>query len=149
MHDVGKLLKFATRVARKVWDDIEAESAAGNALFRALRTYDGRVSIRGWIAYCVRVEVKDWWRRFHYTSAKMTRTVQHQTDAFWLRVDAPEQEEVSAFQEDFPFYWTLLVERFLEKVPLDVLARQRNTTVKVVKQNLDIGVELLKKYADQ
>ena len=146
MYDTAKLLKFATNVARKMWDDIEAESAAGNALNRALNTYDGRVSIKGWVAYCVRMEVRDWWRRFHYTSARMQRTVQHESDVFWLKVQAPDQEGVAEFQELFPFYWTLLVERFIEKHPLTTLARNRNTTVKVVKQNLEIGTELLLKY---
>lgn len=144
-YDVPELLKFATNVARRMWDDIEAESAAGNALNRALNTYDGRTSIKGWVSYCVRVEVRDLWRRFHYTSAKMTRTIQHKADVFWLRIGAPDNEEISEFQKQFPFYWTLLVERFIEKLPLDVLARDRSTTVKIVKQNIETGVELLLK----
>lgn len=145
-HSTEELLSFATAVARKVWNDIEAESAAGNALFRALRTYDGKTSVKGWVAYCVKVEVKDWWRRFHYTSGRKTHTLRHKADAFWVKIGAPAQDEVCEFQEDYPFYWTLLVERFVEKLPLDVLATRRGTTIKVVRQNIETGVELLKRY---
>lgn len=146
MEATKELLNFATNVAKGMWDDIEAESAAGIALHRALETYDGRIKLKSWVAYCVRVAVRDWWRRFHYTSAKMQRTVQHKADAFWFRISAPEQEEVIEFQEQFPFYWKLLVERYIEKQPLDVLARDRSTTVAVVKQNIEIGTELLLKH---
>lgn len=145
-HDTAELLKFATNVARKLWDDIEAESAAGSALERAIRTYDGRTSIKGWVAYCVRVAVRDWWRRFHYTSARMTRTVQHKTDVFWVKIGAPESEEISEFQEQFPFFWTLLVEKYIEKLPLGVLAQRRGTSIKVIKENIETGIQLLQKY---
>lgn len=146
MEATQELLEFAINIAKKVWNDPEAESAAGNALHKAVLTYDGRISLKGWIAYRVRMEVRDWWRRFHYTSAKMQRTVQHKADAFWLRVRAPDREEVAEFQEQHPFYWTLLVERFIEKLPIDVLAKRRNTTAAVVKANVEKGVELLREY---
>lgn len=146
MESLAELLKFATNVARRVWNDIEADSAAGNALFRALRTYDGRVSIKGWVAYCVRVEVQGQWRKFHYTSAKMSRSVQHKNDAFWTRINAPERDDVIEFQEKFPFYWILLVEHYVEKVPLCALAHRRNTTTAIVKQNLEAGIRLLSEY---
>lgn len=51
------MLRFAINVARRITRDTEGESAAGNALARALRTYDGRVHIHGWITVCVRREV--------------------------------------------------------------------------------------------
>lgn len=152
MENVAELLKFATNVAKRVWNDIEAESAAGNALFRALRTYDGRVSIKGWIAYCVRIEVQDHWRRFHYTSGRMKRTVQHKHDEYWLsvevlsRTESPEEKSTVEFQEQFPYYWTLLVERFVEKVPLCALAHRRGTTIDVVKQNVEAGIRILTEY---
>lgn len=142
-----ELLDFAIQVARNLWDDPEAESAAGSALLRAVRTYNGTTSLKGWVSYCVKMSVRDWWRRFHYTSGRMQKTVQHKADVFWLKIKAPKGDEVEEFQEKYPFYWTLLVERFLEKLPVDVIARQRNTTMTAVRSNIEKGIELLREYS--
>lgn len=81
-HDVKALLRFANNVARRISRDPESESAAGNALARALRTYDGRVSIYGWITVCVRREVWGLLRKRYHPHRKQFGPIGQQRTNF-------------------------------------------------------------------
>lgn len=117
-------LRYAKRVAcRMMPRDCEAESLAGEAALRALRTYDpGRaVPMERWISICVRTDVWCYWRQ---------RSRQSETfhDEQWWEENepvAPEVDEVELPCQD----WQILVETYIQRWPIDVVARERGISV--------------------
>ena len=124
-----ELLKFAKKIALRMSKDPEVESIAGNALLRALRTYDGRVHLYGWISVCVKMEVRDFWRRHN--------RIKFMPETWWENVY--EVEEPATIDMD-PYYWQILCEKYLEKWPLDVVARRHGKTVYRIRKDLEAAI---------
>lgn len=119
-----KLLAFAKRVAYNMSSDPEMGSIAGIALHRAVSTYDDTrgVPLKRWIARQVKIGVWNYWRRVR------DRHEEHQSEVWWGGVfvmDTPEIQELPIPAFD----WKLLCEYYIEKWPLDVVARRYDTTV--------------------
>jgi DNA-directed RNA polymerase specialized sigma24 family protein len=153
--ELEQALKYAKRVAFRMSKDPEVESLAGVAAWRAVRTYNPllNVPMERWVARCVKTEVWCYWRKLR------CRPITLKDDTWWESVhcvigaeDAPpnprlgakrvkpEAEELPIPREDHQ----LLCEYYLDKWPLDVLARRHEVTIPRVKKLLRAAVARLK-----
>jgi len=116
-------MRFAKRVAFRMWKDPEAESAAGFGLWRAWRTFDAsrNVPLRRWIAFCVRQRVWQEWRKL--------KVHQQKDDVWWESVAEAPPHEAGTFSFDF----RVLVEKHLLRWPWDVVARKYGWTLREAK----------------
>ncbi len=137
-------VKYAQKIARKMSQDPEVDSIAGEAAWRAMYTWDRtrNVKLSWWIAQLTKQSVIHYWRR-------LTRLRKHEKlrDELWwaeqtkqgrvaldrvpyadgdnivLRIS--EEAEVELPDAD----WQLLVESFIMRWPLDVIARERGVSL--------------------
>ena len=142
IDSVAHAVRYAQRIARKMSNDPEVDSLAGEAAWRALYTYDLQrgVKLSWWIAHLTKQAVQYYWRR-------LIKLRKHEKlmDALWweeqshrgrvsekkyegednlcLRVTEDEDVDVTATD------WQLLVESFVLKWPLDVIARERGISI--------------------
>lgn len=121
---VADAVKFAQFIARKMSRDPEVDSLAGEAAWRALYTFDKakNVKLTWWIAQLTKQSVLAYWKRL-----KRLREQEKFMDELWWEEQAQQQEAESKpiLQED----WELLVESFILKYPLDVIARERGLSI--------------------
>lgn len=139
----AEALDYAKRVAFKMSKDPEVESVANFATLSALRSFNEEkgLSLKQWIAVCVKRGVWELWRK-----ESKHKQVQ-KTEVWWERVVevAPIESEPCAPPVD----WLYLVEYYIDKVPLDVMAKQHKTTVYQVRQILNSALQRLRaKYED-
>lgn len=136
--EVNEALEFAKRVALNIWQDPEAESVAGEALLNAMRTFDEtKGNYRQWIARHVKLGVWDFMRRFQ------ARHSETRAEGWWEYLYNDETDYT-----DIPLPipradWELLVEYYLEKVPLDVVAKVRDVSVYRVRKMMEAATEKL------
>lgn len=128
--EITSELAYAVRVAKSMWNDPEAESAAGEALARANATYDGSVPRKRWIALCVRRQVWFEWRKMRDRHSTVTESVDI------LDFDT-EEIPVQVPRED----WELLVSHYIEREYIDVIARRMRVSVYKVRLLLERAVE--------
>jgi DNA-directed RNA polymerase specialized sigma24 family protein len=122
-------LAYAKRVAFRMSRDPEAESLAGVAAWSAHREFDGtrNVPYKRWIAVCVRMAVYHHWRK------RARRPEETRQDLFWEDVYSLDEIDLdSTWTEDFQ----LLTESFVDRWPLDVIARRHGMTVYAVRKRL-------------
>lgn len=132
---ISLALAYAKRVAFNMSGDPEMESIAGSAAWRAVRTY--RVEkgpLKRWIARCVKTQVWCYWR-----AMKLRRTDQ---------VEPEELEEAIAPAAEEPlgicyFDYKMLYEHYIDRLPLDVMARKYDTNKRGVRRMLDTAIERL------
>lgn len=142
---VEDAVKFAIRIARKMSNDPEVDSLAGEAAWRALYTYDERrgVKLSWWIAQLAKQSVQYYWRRI----AKLREREKFMDELWWkeqsklgrigsraehyeednklLRSANADEQELDISRDD----WQLLVESLIQKWPLDVIARERGISL--------------------
>lgn len=123
------LLKYAKRVAFKMSQDPEMASIAGSAALRAARSYNGQVPIQRWVALCVKRQVWDYWRR----NAKRR---EEQKELGWWTEEICTYDEAKPTAELPQPELQLLTEYYIDKWPLDVLARRHDTTIYGVRKLL-------------
>lgn len=121
---VEEAVKFAQRIAYKMCKDPDIDSIAGIAAWKALYSYDKskNVKLSWWIAQLTKQAVIHFWRR----QTKLREKEQLMEEAWWEKVQEMEEEsENNIANED----WQLLVESFILKYPLDVIARDRGVSL--------------------
>lgn len=127
-----RAIKYARRIAYKMSKDPEMDSVAAVAAWKATTSYDGRIPFEAWVATCTKRDVWYYWRK----------EARHKMDQ--LEYDVPstheEGEELDISRED----WRLLVEYYVEKLPLDVLARKYSTSKLRVRRMIQGAVDRLK-----
>lgn len=115
-------LAYAKRIAHKMLaEPIEANSIAGSAAERAMRTYDGSIPVKRWIALCVKRQVWGHWRQ------KARRQECQKAETWWVEAVfvTPSDQLEGVAQADLQ----LLTEYYLEKWPLDVVARRYSVSI--------------------
>ena len=107
-----------------MWKDPEAESLAGLSLWHAWRTYDGSrgVPLRRWIALCVKQHIWQEWRRVR------VRFEQEPEGGIEVAEESPQDAG------EYSFAFRLLVEYYLQKWPLDSIARKYQVNVATAKR---------------
>lgn len=141
--NIVEAVSFAQKIARKMSQDPEVDSIAGEAAWRAMYTWDSKrgVKLSWWIAQLTKQSVICYWRRMARLRAK-----EKLRDEFWWRDQAKEgrfTDSSSRYDDDNRVYrrpteaevpvnaddWQLLVESFILKWPLDVIARERSVSL--------------------
>lgn len=146
LDSVAKAVQYAQKIARKMSKDPEVDSIAGEAAWRALYTYDIKrnVKLSWWVAQLTKQAVVQYWRR-------MSRLREHEKlmDELWWAEQTPVgrlpgkdlpvhssddnlRHRLSQDEEELatnPVDWQLLVEIFVLKWPLDVIARERSISL--------------------
>lgn len=133
-QEATRLMPFAIAVARRMFNDPEADSIAGWALLRALRSFDStKCSVEGYVAHCVKTDVKHYWRKL-----KVRRVVVLGGEDF-------DPGTVDSYTEDVltPLEWKLLIEKYELRWPHDVVARRNNMSVSQVRRMLAAAVDKL------
>lgn len=147
---VPHAVRYAQKIARKMSQDPEVDSLAGEAAWRALYTYDQskNVKLSWWIAQLTKQSVQYYWRRM----AKLREREKLMDELWWqeqsnigrvaetsgrkhayvdgdnltLRlVTDGEELQYDVKRED----WQLLIESFIQRWPLDVIAREHGVTI--------------------
>lgn len=124
---VEDAVKFAQRIARKMSKDPEVDSIAGEAAWKALYTYDIKknVKLSWWIAQLTKQSVQYYWRQL----ATLRQRERLMDELWWHKQTKKESnDDLSVPSAD----WQLLVESFVLRLPLDVLARQRGVSMTVI-----------------
>lgn len=124
-------------------DDPEADSLANMGTFRAIRSWDEskNVPIERWIALVVKQEVWCYWRQL----ARRKETTKSETwwsEVFTVDDQEPEYEIAQADLQ-------LLTEYYVEKWPLDVVAKRHPEigSVHYVKKAINAAVSRLQEAA--
>jgi DNA-directed RNA polymerase specialized sigma24 family protein len=139
--ELAQYVAYATRVAKSLWKDPEAESIANAAAWRAYTTYRepatryGNYTEEGWIALIVRQSIHQEWRRL----GRQKRSNEH-TDGWWLEVVSTTDDEVSEPVVS-PEDWQLLCERFIDGWPVDVIARRHNEGVTHIRRRIAASLQ--------
>ncbi len=137
LQTAEEYLNYAKRVAFKMWKDPEAESIAGFAALRAMRSFDPskEVPTRRWVARFVKQRIWQHWRK------RAQRREELHTELWWEHVaETPPIEDLGFDPIDMKF----LYEYFIEKWCLDVIARRYGVTVYSVKLRIAASVARLK-----
>lgn len=129
-------VSYATRVAFSIWRDPESESLANIAAWRAYETYReptfiyGSYTEEGWIARITKQHIYAEWKK----RGALKRS-DEQTDGWWQEVvscvDEPIRDPLVSLED-----WKLLCEKYIEKWPIDVIARRNNLRISEAKRRL-------------
>lgn len=120
IRSLEEAVRFAQRIARKMSKDPEVDSLAGEAAWRALYTYklEKGVKLSWWIAQLTKQSVQYYWRRM-----AALREREKLMDELWWKEQTRRDEQLESDIPDTD--WQLLVESFVLKWPIDVIARER------------------------
>lgn len=145
---VAHAVKYAQKIARKMSRDPEVDSIAGEAAWKALYTYDAsrNVKLSWWIAQLTKQVVIHYWRRM----SKLREREKMMDELWWqeqsnigrIAANATHYEEDNKSNRQTsdeeinisPDDWQLLVESFILRHPLDVIARDHGMSVGQVKK---------------
>jgi hypothetical protein len=148
IRSVDHAVKYAQKIARKMSKDPEVDSVAGEAAWRALYTYDVKrnVKLSWWIAHLTKQGVQYYWRSLN----KLREREKLLDELWWMeqsdlgRVPRDRGRQQHHYEEDNLAIrlrkddesldvdkdtWQLLVESFILKWPLDVIARERGVSI--------------------
>jgi hypothetical protein len=126
-----EMLKYALQVARRMSRDQETESLAGVAAWRAWTTY--RPELGDWRPYVskfVRLSIQYYWRTRKPVLLEAPELIPAKEDS----------EQLDIPMED----WQLLVESYIDRWPMDVIARRHGVTVYRIKKQLTGALSRLK-----
>ena len=144
---VEDAVRYAQRIAARMSKDPEVDSVAGEAAWRALWTYEEErgVKVSWWIAHLTKQAVIQYWRRI----SKLRKREKLMDELWWMeqtkagrvpqdghkfrydednlvnKVSGEEDDGVDVLATD----WQLLVESFVLRWPLDVIARERGVSL--------------------
>lgn len=116
-------LPYALRVARCMSRDPEVESIAGVACLKAVRTYNGKIELKRWIARVVRQYIHSYWRK-RKVRARVWQCDPIAADDYCiteLAVAVP--DDCEAFQIG-ALDRLILTDYYVNKLPLDVVGKK-------------------------
>lgn len=136
---IAHAVKYAQCIARKMSNDPEVDSIAGEAAWRALYSYDIKknVKLSWWIAQLTKQAVIHYWRRL-----KKLREQEKLMDEIWWADQYRDDTEIQTIEIQTTD-WQLLVESFILGHPLDVLARDRNISIDAVRRKRKAAISRL------
>ena len=140
---IDETLAYAKRVAFSMYKDPEAESLAGQAAWRAFRTFDDskKVPYKRWIARCVREDIWGYWRKLK------VRPMERLGEA---EVEVPESPHDDSELLVSTLDFQLLYEKYIEKWPMDVIAKRHGLSVHYAKQFVSIAQQrFIAEYSDK
>lgn len=126
--DLPETLDYAIRAARQMnRKDPEMDSLAGLAAWKAHSTFkpEKDVPYKLWVSYCVRMEVYGYWRELRrrpevqFSQLDTDETIWTETTLHLTSCD----ESDSLFDGLSIRDWVILVEHFVHRWPLDVIAK--------------------------
>lgn len=133
-------LRYAKRVALNMCRDPEMESIAGSSAWRAILAFDGSRPFKSFLRVVVRKDVWCYWRR----EAKRREELK---SAVWWENEGPAVYQQTTLDISDPA-WRLLVCYYMERWPLDVVAKRMSCTKKEAKGYIAQAVEELKEAVD-
>lgn len=125
-----ELLPWAMHIARCMTKDPEGQSIAGMATLCAIRSFRSEleVPIERWVALNVRHQIWCHWRKLR--ARPFART--HDTDGLDASCeDEPWEEETLSVEDRI-----LLFEHYVDRWPLDVIARRHCTTIHRIRRQI-------------
>jgi len=142
--NIEDAVRFAQKIARKMSQDPEVDSIAGEAAWRAMCSWDQskNVKLSWWIAQLTKQSVIHYWRKLARLRAKekfrnelwwaeqtklgrvSEQKLRLSEDNLILRHPDTESEIELKFDD-----WQLLVESYILRWPLDVIARERSISL--------------------
>jgi DNA-directed RNA polymerase specialized sigma24 family protein len=137
-------VNYAMRVANRMTQDPEGLSLANQAAWRAFRTYDPSLGVpmKRWVARLVKLDIWCYWR-----TRKDCRTREGQLNSDWwmnaytvLPEESDLPEKLGLSQLD----WQILVEKFVEEWPYDVVAKMHGCTTSGMKRHIKALVARLR-----
>ena len=135
--ETRELLGLAKRTARRMGADPELESIADEALTYALRGWDpSKGPIEPRVVHMVKQAVICHWRKMSIRIKAGPLPTRHRNESVGDDREeciVPEEPPHDTELVVSPYDWTLLWEHHQQRVPLDVMAKLRHTTVSVVK----------------
>lgn len=116
-----ELFAYARRIAFKIWKDADAEDAALAATMRCILTFDPsrNVPIKRWLARLVKQAIIHRWRRL--------RRMHLEPVSEWFMETVVEVPPLDC--EESTEDYVLLYENFVDKWPIDVIARRRGWSI--------------------
>lgn len=116
-------IKMAQSWARTMSTDPEIDSIAGEAAWRALYTFDAKknVTIKWWVIQLTKQAIIRYWRQI-----KRLREREKFMDELWWETQLQSSDTETPIANDD---WQLLVESFILKHPIDVIARDHNLSL--------------------
>lgn len=157
INDVAHAVRFAQHIARKMSKDPEVDSIAGEAAWRALYTYkiERGVKLSWWIAQLTKQAVQYYWRRI----AKLREREKFMDELWWAeQSEAGRVSDGTRYPEDNQVLrnpdndveievnandWQLLVESFILRWPIDVIARERGVSVGAIRKQRTAAISRL------
>lgn len=160
---VAHAVRYAQKIARKMSKDPEVDSIAGEAAWKALYTYDlsKGVKLSWWIAQLTKQSVQYYWRKM----AKLRQREKLMDELWWqeqsnigrvssrsvaypegdnltmrLTIDG-EELQYDIKRED----WQLLIESFVLRWPLDVIARERGISLNTARKMRAAAISRMEK----
>lgn len=130
------MLPIAIRTARKLWCDPEAESVAGEACIKAMRSFDGRGTLEGHIKRCVRIHIFHTWRKVKVRSAVELQSSEH-LECHACFDEAYTEPTLSQVE------WQILCEKYELGYPFDVVAKRFGTSTRYMKRLIPVLVARL------
>lgn len=126
--ELTSAVQMASRLARKITRDPEAMSYAAEAAWRALQTYDPKRcdNKKAWVVYCVKIAVYGFSR-----TMSQSRYTRYSEQLEWLDEETKDTILAECVTVDPPVAcdeFKLLVESFVDGIPVDVLAKRRGWT---------------------
>lgn len=142
---VADALAYAQRVVRAMSRNPDAEECVGEVTWAALRSYDAErgLTLKQWVCCCIKRAVWDYWRK---EARRKLHFASNCSDVWWERAV---KHEVHSEEIAPPLDWMYLVEHYIDRVPLDVMAKTRNTTVYQVRLVLERALERLSKRVEE
>jgi len=127
--ELQEAIVYARRVAFKMNKNPEMEEVACLAAWKAVRTYDPSraVPFKRYLALLVKRRVYDW-------QGDRRRQPKTQTDEWWAANEPAIQMLVAA--DEYSADFQMLVEYYIDKWPLDVLARRHGVSIYKVRKLL-------------
>lgn len=159
---VEHAVRYAQRIARKMSNDPEVDSLAGEAAWRALYTYnqERNVKLSWWIAQLTKQAVQYYWRRvaklrereklmdelWWQEQSQLGRVSTRKSDIYEednrvLRHREWEERDLEISRDD----WQLLVESIILKHPLDIIARDRGISLHAARKLRKAALSRLEK----
>lgn len=152
--DLTQAVDYATRVARNMTRDPEGDSLANLAAWRAMTSFkpEKKVPLKRWIAICVRTHIHYYWRsRARHPEQQFSQVSEEAWESMHIytstgsseleaKLTAPEEpEELPMTRYD----WQLLYENFVDRIPLDSIAKKRGISLKAARALVQSAIELL------
>jgi DNA-directed RNA polymerase specialized sigma24 family protein len=140
-----QMLEHAKKVAFRMSRDPEVESLAGLAAWRAFQTYDATKSHwTTWTGRLVKQEVIMYWRHLKYRRETQMSQIKSPTEEY-SSFDGCVMDPVieDSHEKLVDGDWQLLCEYYIDRYPLDVVARRNNMSLHTARKTIAAAVARL------